>query len=130
MMRGLTPRPCAAYFAQTPRVSAAQARESRVVSGSLAPPRARRVRLAETRFGLGSQRGRFLARPPIAPIRMLTVIRIGTHLGGKPRAGLLLAAERGARSHSLRIRDHETPIFNFWCEGPDRPSTLTVETRL
>jgi len=62
-MRGLTPRPCAAYFAQTPRVSAAQARESRVVSGSLAPPRARRVRLAEIRFGLGSQRGRFLARP-------------------------------------------------------------------
>ena len=48
-----------------------------------------------------------------APIRMLTVIRIGIHLGGKPRTGLLLAAERGTRSCSLRIRDHETLIFNF-----------------
>ena len=63
----------------------------------------------------------------ITPIGMLTVIRIGIHLGGKPLAGLMLAAKGDAVPQFADPRSCN-PIFQFWCEGPDRPRTLTVET--
>jgi hypothetical protein len=94
-------------------VSLASSCSQRYEISRSAPSRAKAIATpTDSGIGAGDQCGA-PSQLATAPIRMLTVIRIGIHLGGQPRAGLLLAAERGTRSRSLRIRDHETPIYNF-----------------